>query len=123
MINISRVLLIIFTVVLGLFATGCPQRRSLADVESNPGRYNGKEVVIVGVVTDSYGLSIPGTGVRGGAYKVDDGTGSIWVVTDRTVPGKGARLAVQGTVSTGVSWKGKAFGLGMTEAKRKFEKR
>lgn len=123
MINISKALLITFTVALGLFATGCPQRRSIADIEADPGRYSGKEVVIVGVVTDSYGLSIPGTRISGGAYKVDDGTGSIWVLTDRSVPGKGAELGVKGVVGTGVSWKGKTYGLGMTESERKFRKR
>lgn len=123
MINISKALLITSIVALGLFATGCPQRKSIADIEADPGRYNGKEVIIVGVVTDSYGLSIPGTRISGGAYKVDDGTGSIWVLTDRSVPGKGAELGIKGVVGTGVNWKGKTYGLGMTENERKFRKR
>lgn len=121
--NYSKALLIAIAFALGIFATGCPQRRSIADIEADPGRYNGKEVVIVGVVTDSYGLSIPGTGISGGAYKVDDGTGSIWVLTDQSVPGKGAELGIKGTVRTGVNWKGKNYGLGMTEEERKFRKR
>src|SRR5205809_5661256 len=100
--NYSRVLLISSVVALGILLTGCPQRRSIADIEANPGRYNGKEVIVVGVVTDSYGLSLPGTGISGGAYKIDDGTGSIWVLTDRSVPGKGAELGIKGTVGTGV---------------------
>ncbi len=121
--NYLKALLIAFTFALAIFATGCPERRSIADIEANPGRYSGKEVIVVGVVTDSYGLSIPGTGISGGAYKVDDGTGTIWVLTDRSVPGKGAELGIKGKVGTGVNWKGKTYGLGMTEEERKFRKR
>jgi hypothetical protein len=119
---ISTVLLAI-AVSAGIFATGCPHRRSIAQIESNPGRYQEKEVVIVGVVKDSYGFSIPGTGIGGGAYKVDDGTGSIWVITDRNVPGRGSELGVRGVVRTGVNWKGRNYGLGIWENERKFRGR
>lgn len=121
--RLSKAILFTTALAAAIFATGCPQRRSISEIEANPGRYEGKEVVIVGVVKDSYGLSIPGTGISGGAYKVDDGTGSIWVLTDRSVPGKGAELGIRGVVGTGVSWKGKTYGLGVTENERKFRKR
>jgi hypothetical protein len=121
--SISNIVLITAVMIAGLFATGCPQRRSVADIQANPGRYEGKEVIIVGVVKDSYGLSIPLTGIRGGAYKLDDGTGSIWVVTDRAVPGKGAEVGVSGVVGAGLTYQGKTFGLGMTENKRRFIRR
>ena len=75
------------------------------------------------VVKDSYGLNIPGTQVRGGIYKVDDGTGSIWVVTNDAVPGKGAEIGVEGRIGSGLNWNGKNYGLGMYEKQRKFRKR
>lgn len=107
-----------------LFATGCPERRSIADIEANPGRYQNKDVAIAGVVRDSYGISIPGTRLGGGAYKVDDGTGSIWViVADGAVPAKGAEVGVSGRVGTGVNWKGRNYGLGMYERDRRYKKR
>ncbi len=110
--------------VAGLFTTGCPDRKSIADIEANPGKYQNKEVVIAGVVKDSYGISIPGTRFGGGAYKVDDGTGSIWVfVSDGSVPSKGAQVGVKGVVETGVSWKGRNYGLGMYEKERRYKKR
>lgn len=107
-----------------LMATGCPDRVSIADIEANPGKYSDKEVAIAGVVSDSYGISIPGTRYGGGAYKIDDGTGSIWVVvTDGNVPGKGAQIGVKGVIGTGINWKGRNYGLGMYEKDRRYKKR
>jgi hypothetical protein len=121
--SFPKVLLFVVTLFAGLFVTGCPEHRSIAEIEANPGRYQNKEVVIVGVVKDSYGLSIPGTRYGGGAYKIDDGTGSIWIVTDDAVPNKGAEVGVRGTVGSGINWKGKTYGLGMYEKERKYKKR
>lgn len=107
-----------------VFATGCPDRKSIADIEANPGRYANKEVVVAGTVRDSYGFGIPGTNIGGGAYKLDDGTGSIWVlVTDGNVPSKGAQVGVKGTVGSGVSWKGRNYGLGIYEKDRRYKKK
>ena len=107
----------------GLFAAGCPQRVSIADIEANPSRYQNKEVAIAGVVKDSYGVSIPGTRYGGGAYEINDGTGSIWIFTDGAVPSRGAEIGVKGVVGSGVNWKGKNYGLGMWEKDRRFRKR
>lgn len=120
----TTAVLVITIAALGLFATGCPQRISIADIEANPGKYQNKDVAIAGVVKDSYGLSIPGTRYGGGAYKIDDGTGSLWVlVTDGNVPSKGAQIGVRGNIGTGVNWKGRNYGLGMYEKDRRYAKR
>ena len=119
----ARLFALLLVVTAGIFAAGCPQRTTIADIERNPSRHVNKEVVITGVVKDSYGLSIPGTNMRGGIYKVDDGTGSIWVVTENTVPAKGAEIGVRGTVGNGVSYKGRNYGLGMYEKDRRFSKK
>src|SRR5215207_6303735 len=103
----------------GLFAAACPDRTSIADIEANPSRYQNKEVVIAGTVRDSYGVNIPGTKVRGGAYKIDDGTGSIWIVTEDAVPTKGAQVGVKGIIGNGVNWNGKNYGLGVYEKDRR----
>ncbi|HEV7700392.1 MAG TPA: hypothetical protein VGO43_09210 [Pyrinomonadaceae bacterium] len=122
--KLSTLLLALGVVSIALFAAGCPQQRKIADIERNPGRYQDKEVVVVGVVRDSYGFGIPGTNIGGGAYKIDDGTGSIWVlVTDGNVPSKGAEVGVRGTVGSGVNWKGRNYGLGIYEKERKYKKR
>lgn len=119
----GRIFAILLVAAAGIFAAGCPQRTSIADIERNPSKHANKEVVIAGVVKDSYGISIPGTDVRGGVYKVDDGTGSIWVVTDKTVPAQGSEVGVSGTVGNGVSYKGRNYGLGMYEKDRRFKKK
>ena len=110
--------------LIGLFTIACPERKSIAEIERNPGKYQNKEVVVVGIVRDSYGFGVPGTNIGGGAYKIDDGTGSIWVfVTDGNVPSKGSEIGVEGTVGSGVNWKGRNYGLGIYEEKRHYRKR
>ena len=119
-----RSLLFAAITVTVVFAAGCPEHRSIAEIERNPGRYEGKKVTVAGVVRDTYGISIPGTGIGGGAYKIDDGTGSIWVLaTDRGIPSKGAEIAVEGVVSSGLNWHGRNYGLGIGETKRHYRHR
>ncbi len=105
--------------MIGLLTAACPQRESIASIEANPSKFYNKEVGIAGTVRDSYGLNIPLTQIRGGIYKVDDGTGSMWVVTQNSVPSKGARIGVKGRVQNGVNYNGKNYGLGMVEEDRK----
>ena len=120
----TTIFLLVTIAALALFATGCPERRSIADIEANPSKYQNKEVVIAGRVVDSYGIGIPGTNIGGGAYKIDDGTGSIWVfVGDGNVPSKGAEVGVKGNVGSGVNWKGRNYGLGIYEQDRRYKKR
>ena len=120
---LTKLLLSGLVVLTGIFAAACPDRTSIADIEANPSRYQNKEVAIAGTVQDSYGVNIPGTRIRGGAYKVDDGTGSIWIVTENAVPNKGAQIGVKGIIGNGVNWNGRNYGLGIYEKDRRFRKR
>ena len=97
--------------------------RSIADLESNPSKYQNKTVKIKGIVRDADGVNIPILGVSGGCYKIDDGTGSIWVCTERGVPTKGAELKVKGVLQTGAVIKGRNYGLIIIEKDRKFRKK
>jgi hypothetical protein len=119
----TNMMLLALALFVAAFAAACPERRTIADIQANPSKYNDKEVVIVGTVKDSYGLNVPGTPIRGGVYKVDDGTGSIWVVSEEGVPSKGAEVGVRGIVGNGVNWNGKNYGLGVYEKDRRFRKR
>ena len=116
---ITKVFLSGLVVVIGLLAGGCPDRTSIRDIEANPSKYQNKEVVVAGTVRDSYGVNIPGTKIRGGAYKIDDGTGSIWIVTENAVPTKGTQIGVKGIIGTGVNYNGKNYGLGIYEKDRR----
>ena len=123
--KISRKIALTALVLLSALAmTACPERKSIAEIQANPGKYQDKDVAIAGRVVDSYGFSIPGTQIGGGAYKVDDGTGSMWVVvSDGAVPSKGTELGVKGRVSTGINWRGRNYGLGMHEKDRRYRRR
>jgi hypothetical protein len=107
----------------GLLTIACPERTSIADIEANPSKYQNKDVAIAGTVQDSYGVNIPGTPIRGGAYKIGDGTGSIWIVTEQGVPSRGAQVGVKGRVGTGLNYNGRNYGLGLYEKDRRFKKR
>ena len=121
MIKMTKATLLGFVLLAGLMTTACPKRESIASIEANPSKFYNKEVGIAGTVRDSYGLNIPLTQIRGGVYKVDDGTGSIWVVTQNSVPSKGTKIGVKGTIQNGVNYNGKNYGLGMIEEDRKVQ--
>ena len=119
----TRIFLMGLALFAAAFAAACPERTSIADISANPSRYLDKEVAIAGTVQDSYGVSIPGTPIRGGAYKIDDGTGSIWIFTENSVPTKGTQIGAKGRIGSGVNWKGRNYGLGMYESDRRFRKK
>ena len=97
-----------------LSLTACPSQTSISKLKADPDRYMDKEVGIVGRVTDSYGIPFVG-----GAYELDDGTGKIWVVTQRGVPSKGSRVGVKGRVYTGAAFRGRNFGTALREEDRR----
>lgn len=118
----KKIILFGLMAFMGLFAAACPDRTSIADIEANPSKYEGKEVAVAGTVKDSYGVSIPIIrNGEGGMYKIDDGSGSIWVVTKNSVPTKGARLGVKGKIQTGANINGKNYGLVLYEDDRRFK--
>jgi len=73
---------------------GCEQK-TINEILTDPSRYANKEVTIVGTVTKSY--SVLGTG----GYEVEDGTGKLFVASNKGVPREGAKIAVKGTIRDG----------------------
>lgn len=111
---ISRRISFLSLLLIGTFLfTACPQRESISKVLADPGRYRNKEVGITGTVTDSYGA----LGV--GAYEIDDGTGKIWVATQRGVPSRGARVGAKGRVRSGFNLGGRSFATILEESDRR----
>ena len=105
---------VLIALVLGTLAlTACPSETTISKINSDPGRYRDKEVVVVGRVTDSYGVM--GTG----AYEVDDGTGRIWVAATRGVPARGSRVGIKGRVHSGLTVGGRSFGTIIEESDRR----
>jgi len=68
-------------------------------VLADPSRYNNREVQLSGSVVESFSVA------NRGAYRIEDSTGQLWVVSDNGTPRKGARVSVTGTVR-------EAFNLG-----------
>ena len=101
----------------------CNNCKSQADRhQKTPQRRNGKRGKTPGgdllqrgnALLDSYGVPFVG-----GAYEIDDGTGKIWVLTERGTPSKGARVGVKGRVVNGPTFKGRNFGVAMRETDRR----
>jgi hypothetical protein len=76
-----------------LLLTACAT--SVGRVTADPSRYRNRDVTINGYVADS--ASVLGRGV----YRVEDNTGSLWVVSTQGVPRQGARVTVKGRVQDG----------------------
>jgi hypothetical protein len=110
----SRLYLALLLILATLLLAACPARTSIGKITRDPGRYAGREVAIGGRVSNSFGAL--GTGV----YQVDDGTGQIWVYSQRYgVPGDGAKVGVRGTVSQGFSFGGRSFAVVLRETERR----
>ena len=75
-----------------LSALGCAGT-TISRILAEPQRYTHRgDVGLHGDVVES--MSFLGHG----AYKLDDGTGTIWVISNRGVPRRGARVKVHGRI-------------------------
>jgi hypothetical protein len=88
----TRAAALVLTAVVGLSAVGCA-RTTISRILAEPQRYTHRgDVRLDGDVVES--LSFLGHG----AYKLDDGTGTIWVISSHGVPRRGARVDVHGRI-------------------------
>ena len=69
-----------------LFAT------PIEDLISHPEKYEGRSIVISGEVTHSGGIG------KKTAFKIDDGTASIWVLDKASAPAVGEDVRIRGHV-------------------------
>ena len=77
--------------LLGLALGACRGTMPIGDLLDDPGRYDGETVKIEGEVTGSVGA------LGQGAYRVDDGTGTMNVLSrGRGAPREGAEVGVEG---------------------------
>jgi hypothetical protein len=105
---------IIFAVAL-VFALSAAAlaKKTVNQIKADPGRYRDKTISVEGRVTDSYGV------LGNGAYEIDDGTGRIWVIADRAVPSRGARVEAKGHIVNGLVFGGRNMGVALRETGRK----
>jgi hypothetical protein len=83
--------LVAFVIALALLTAGCKGAMDIKKLVDDPGRYNGTTVRVAGKVTTAVGL------LGYGAYRLDDGTGSVLVVSKKGAPREGAEVGVEGT--------------------------
>jgi hypothetical protein len=86
-----RPLALAMVAALGLLTAACAST-NVARLLAEPNRYANRDVSLKGDVVESMSL------LGHGAYKLDDGTGSIWVVSKRGVPRRGARVEARGKI-------------------------
>jgi hypothetical protein len=100
-----------------VFLSGCVSAVRIADIKTDPGRYERKTIAVRGTVTSSFGVSL----VPVQLYNIDDGTGEIAVLAQnaRSIPVKGARVEVKGRVAEVASLGGRSVGLHIQEQSRK----
>jgi hypothetical protein len=89
--NCKHYALIIGAVLVALMIVSC-ERKAIKDIKLEPGRYSQQPVVVSGKVVRSF--SVAGKG----AYEIDDGTGRLWIVAEKSVPHEGARVTAKGTI-------------------------
>jgi hypothetical protein len=70
---------------------------TINQILADPSRYRDRDVRVSGSVVDSYSFA------NRGVYKINDESGQLWVMSDRGVPRKGARVVVKGTIRDGFS--------------------
>lgn len=68
---------------------------SINQILVDPSRYQNREVRVSGTVEESYSFT------GRGAYRIGDRSGQLWVISERGVPRKGARVTVKGTIRDG----------------------
>lgn len=108
----TTVVALVLLLTATLLLTACPPTPSIAEINRNPGKYAGKEIGVHGNVNETAGFL--GTG----AYRIDDGTGSIWILSQGYgVPGKGANVKVVGTLIQGASLGGRNFGFAIRQTR------
>ena len=109
----TRITALVAFLACAILLTACPQQTTISKVNNDPARYRNKEVAFVGRVTNSFGA------LGFGAYELDDETGRIWVLTERGVPERGARVGAAGKFINGVTWGGRKFGSALQETDRR----
>jgi hypothetical protein len=96
----------VLLLILTIFLLGCPPRATVAEINRDPGKYQGKEITVAGTVSDAFGA------LGSGVFQIDDGTGRLWVFSQTYgIPGSGAKVSVTGRLQQCFSFGGRSFAL------------
>ncbi len=93
-----------------------PKTDSIKEILAAPTDFNNIEVAVKGDIINI--LQIPA--VADAAYQIDDGGGSIWVITSSGAPATNKKALVKGKVNLGVVWCEKTLGTVIVESEREY---
>lgn len=105
----------VWSLILIFLVSGCVFHTSISRIKKDPQEYEGESVSIKGKVVETAGIPF----VQKGIYQVDDGTGKIWVVSQKRRPSRGEEVTVKGKIETGFSISGQTFGIAIVEGNDK----
>ena len=88
----------LMAIALGTVASSACALKSINQILVDPSRYQDREVRVSGAVAESYSFA------GRGAYRIDDQSGKLWVISERGVPRNGARVVVKGRVRDGFNF-------------------
>ena len=110
----QKLFLIAGLALLTLALLGCPEQTTIGQINADPGRFMNKEVAVSGTVAESFGV------LNKGVYQLDDGTGRLWVFSDKYgVPTQGAQVRVAGRITPTVTFSGRSFTNILRESERR----
>jgi len=97
---------------------GCATYQPIVEITENPKDFENETVTIKGTVVETLAIPL----INNGLYKVDDNTGSIWILS-RDVPLRGERVVVKGDVKTAITISNKTFGTVIIEKDKEIKSR
>ena len=93
----------------------CARPLAISELRARSQELQGRVVTVEGQVEDS--IALPLLGDR--YYRIDDGSGRIWVQTRGSAPAEGQRVRVTGTLAPGIRVPGLEAGMVIVESSRR----
>lgn len=105
--------------IVGLKESGSSEVKAegtkISAILANSSSYHGRAVTVVGKASGGRAFQF----VNEQPYRVDDGTGEIWVVTSGIVPQEDSTVAVTGRVEAPYQIKGRRYEVALIESQRR----
>ena len=89
----------------------CSSGATIGAVVAAPQDYESREVTLTGIVTDQ----VSGPFVQRSLYRIQDESGTIWVLGVGSPPGRNESRTVRGTVEKGITLGTRTFGVLLKE--------
>lgn len=107
--------------LLTLIAAGCngPRTDKLSSIVGDPARFVNKNVTVAGEVTKVYELPLGLANLA--AYRINDGTGQVWILSRIGAPREGDKVGLKGTVRPEGRFGGTLLGSVIEEHERKIK--